>query len=598
MKPSFAERGGWWVVAQSLLMLAIGAAGPCWADSWKIGDASWMAVIFGGFGAWIGLRGTAALGVNRTAYPTPKANGELVTDGIFARVRHPLYTSVMALGAAWAFGWASWPALLAVVPLALTLGAKANLEEKKLLKLFPEYADYRRRTPRFVPRVFALTKASAMCGLGLGLAMPAVAPAEPTEPITLSEAIHEAQRNNPDAELARRRIARAEAGVTQADAMLWPRLTLQSGYQRTDNPVGVFGTALNQRSFSPSLNFNDVPDADNLNVAGVVTVPLYTSGQISASRRAAREQRAADTHSWAAVQSRLALETARTFFTIQKTRAFVTAAEAAVASHAGNLNIARQRFDAGKALKAEVLDIEVRLAQSREELVRARNANELSRRALANLLGREDSLPTVSSSQATLQTPAKDVRPARAETAALQRMKLAADAKVRAERSGRGPKVSAFAQAEHNRGWKFNGSGDNYTAGVLVNWNLWDGFLTRGKVAQARSERDMVAEQQRRLRLAIDLEVQQARLNINSAAERVGVTRKAVELATESAQLTRVRFEQGLALATQLIDAETALTGARVRLAQAEADRSIAVAALRTALGLPVIVESPTLEAK
>jgi outer membrane protein TolC len=65
------------------------------------------------------------------------------------------------------------------------------------------------------------------------------------------------------------------------------------------------------------------------------------------------------------------------------------------------------------------------------------------------------------------------------------------------------------------------------------------------------------------------------------------VTEQAVALATESASLTRARFEQELALQTELIDAETALVGARVRRAEAEADRQIAVAAVRKALALP-----------
>jgi len=80
-------------------------------------------------------------------------------------------------------------------------------------------------------------------------------------------------------------------------------------------------------------------------------------------------------------------------------------------------------------------------------------------------------------------------------------------------------------------------------------------------------------------------------LNATAATERLRAARKAVTLAEESAGLTRVRFEQGLALSTQLIDAETALTGARVRREQAEADRNIAIATLRHALGLPQIEE-------
>ena len=75
--------------------------------------------------------------------------------------------------------------------------------------------------------------------------------------------------------------------------------------------------------------------------------------------------------------------------------------------------------------------------------------------------------------------------------------------------------------------------------------------------------------------------------------ERLAVGGKTVEQAAESASLTRHRFEQGLALATQLIDSESALVSARVRRAEAESDERIAVAALRKALALPQLDPPP-----
>ena len=51
--------------------------------------------------------------------------------------------------------------------------------------------------------------------------------------------------------------------------------------------------------------------------------------------------------------------------------------------------------------------------------------------------------------------------------------------------------------------------------------------------------------------------------------------------------MIRARFEQGLALSIQLIDAETALLAARIRQTEAESDRRIAVGALRKALAMP-----------
>ena len=75
--------------------------------------------------------------------------------------------------------------------------------------------------------------------------------------------------------------------------------------------------------------------------------------------------------------------------------------------------------------------------------------------------------------------------------------------------------------------------------------------------------------------------------NSANCGSRSTSTGQAVAQAAESASLTRARFEQELTLPTQLIDAETALVAARVRRAEAEADRQIATAALRKALALP-----------
>jgi outer membrane protein TolC len=63
-----------------------------------------------------------------------------------------------------------------------------------------------------------------------------------TEPWTLERALEQALAHNPDDQLARHRIAAAQAGVDQANAAFWPRVQLQSSYTRTDNPTMVFGS--------------------------------------------------------------------------------------------------------------------------------------------------------------------------------------------------------------------------------------------------------------------------------------------------------------------------------------------------------------------
>jgi outer membrane protein len=219
--------------------------------------------------------------------------------------------------------------------------------------------------------------------------------------------------------------------------------------------------------------------------------------------------------------------------------------------------------------------------------VRARNANALAVRVLRNLLGIETGDFEVADTAPEISAPDRGDFSRRAELAAARHREQAAEQQARAAKGGYLPRVNAFGSLDYDYGWNYEHGGGSYTAGALLQWDLWDGKMTRAKVAQANANVELAREEQRKLRLGIELEVERARLDLKAASERLSVTDQAVAQAAESAGLTRARFEQELALPSQVIDAETALVAARVRRAEAEADRQIAVAAMRKALGLP-----------
>ncbi|HOX57561.1 MAG TPA: TolC family protein [Candidatus Paceibacterota bacterium] len=436
-----------------------------------------------------------------------------------------------------------------------------------------------------------MTKARGIYGLALLWPLAALA----GEPWTLERALQQALTANPDARLAQQRIVAAQAGLDQANAAFWPRVQFQSSYTGSDNPMQVFGSILNQRAYNYNSppDFNDLPTVDNLNTRGLVTVPLYAGGKNVAARKAAVANTEAARQDNAAVRNALGFEVSRAFHTVLKTRQFVRAAEAAVSSLESSLGVARKRLDGGTLLKSGVLDIEVRLSQAREDLVRARNANALAMRALRNLLGVEQGDFEITDTAPAVTAPDSGDFSGRAELAAARHRERAAQEQTRAARGGYLPRLSAFGSLDYDYGWNYDHGGGSWTAGALLQWDLWDGKLTRAKVREANANLESAREEQRKLRLALDLEVEQARLDLKAADERLGVTEQAIAQATESARLTRARFEQELALPKDLIDAETALVAARVRRAEAEADRQIAIAALRKGLGLPQL-ESQT----
>lgn len=407
---------------------------------------------------------------------------------------------------------------------------------------------------------------------------------------TLERAISFGLTNSPDVRIALKRIAAAEGLLMQANSALWPKLQLQSTYMRTDNPMMVFGSILNQRAFGKPpigpIDFNDVPDIDNWNLKGLVTFPIYSGGQIKGARHAAKAYVEAIREEALVINNTIEFEIAQAYYTVIKAQGFIKVAEAALNSFQNNLQIAKKHYENGMLLYADVLDLEVRVAQAHEDLIRARNGYELSLKALQTLLGLESGEIEISEDLSPVRIPESDDYSNRAELAALRFHIEAAQAQLQVAKGGYFPKVDLFASVDHDKGWRSGGEAASYSAGIAVQWNIFDGALTRGKVHEAQANLQMMLEQYRKLRLLIEQEVKHARLKLKEAYQRLEVTQKAVEKAQESVTLTRARYDQGLALTTQLIDAEAAFTGAMVRRIDAEADYRIAVATLRKALGL------------
>ena len=120
----------------------------------------------------------------------------------------------------------------------------------------------------------AVVRRWARTGLAVLLVTAGSATLQAGDAWTFEQALRFAATNSPDARIAAQRIASAEASMRQADAAWWPTVRAGASYGYTDNPMRAFGAILNQQEFSPSLNFNDVPGVDNLNVTGGLLVPL------------------------------------------------------------------------------------------------------------------------------------------------------------------------------------------------------------------------------------------------------------------------------------------------------------------------------------
>lgn len=148
-------RGEWWVVGQGILMAAVLFVPPAWR--WEA-PAGTLWIALGGplvvAGGSIAVRAMIELGPNLTVLPRPRRKAVLVQTGPYARTRHPIYGGLIIAALGWALWRTSGLHLLLAAALAVYILAKARREEAFLEDRFPEYAAYRARTRRLIPRVF------------------------------------------------------------------------------------------------------------------------------------------------------------------------------------------------------------------------------------------------------------------------------------------------------------------------------------------------------------------------------------------------------------------------------------------------------------
>lgn len=439
----------------------------------------------------------------------------------------------------------------------------------------------------------------ALCvGIVVAFYLTQAAAGHGAEPWTVDRAVEIALKNSPDARIARQRSEGAQAVIEQARSAWSPQLSFQGRYTDTNSPMMAFGSILNQRAFNFGLDFNHPGRIDDLNATGNVAYNLYSGGRASAGLSAAKSGALAAEQDLLAAQQQLGRDVVKAYLSIRKAREAVGAIEAGVKAYEAAVAAARARFEAGQMLKADLLSLEVQLAQTQENLSAARHGAALAEHAFRFVLGLDASAETVELAAddpalAGLAMPGTGDFSQRPELIGLRERIHAAEAMVRAARGGHRPTVNAFASYQFDQGWQLDSHGDSWMAGVSVDLNVFDGGQTLGKIRQASAELAQVKEMLRKATLGVGLEIEQARLAHEDAIERLTVSTRAVEQADESAALTRARFEKGAVLIADLIGVEGRLIEARMRRAVAAADERIALAELRCALGLPTFALTP-----
>lgn len=418
-------------------------------------------------------------------------------------------------------------------------------------------------------------------------------PAPAARTLGLVEAITLALQQNQQLRVAAFEVAIARAQLAQARGARSPHVSGQASVTRTQE-----GSATTIMFFDHgALHTITIPaPSPNLYDARVtLQYPLYTGGRIEAQIALAEANARGAEATLERIKQQVIFGVRQAYFQLQLAQSGLQVAERGVAQATENLRVARARVAAGASPRFDEVQAEVSLATARQSQVRARNGIAQAMQALAGVLNLPLNTPLRLSDAFTVQ-PVRDsadalvakavqARPEFAELAARQ---AAAQAGIQLAESGGKPNVALQATGSYsNSSGLFAGSSGatNWSVTLAATLNLYDGGITRERVREARLRLEQLQAIEAQQKQGVELEVRQAYLNLQSAAEELAGADALITQAQEALRIANVRFQSGVGTNLEVLNAQTAASQAEASKAQALFTYSLARATLERAVG-------------
>ncbi len=416
------------------------------------------------------------------------------------------------------------------------------------------------------------------------------------EPLTLRQALDEAERSGYDLAIARAERAAADADAAATLSIFLPDVRISSSAVVTNDPLNVFGMKLRERrvtmaDFDPAT-LNEPDRTTQYSTSFDVRQPLINfdgflgrSAAVDGAR--AMQMKEQRTREYLAYRVKLS------YYGLVVARMSLDVVAAAVRAAEANAEQTRRFLDEGLLNRSDALFAEVRLLAVRSQETEAQGAVRRAENALRVLLGRSDTtaIEPVDSLIAPTELPARvaieEINASRSDMRAMAYGVDAARGMLRMQQLKLLPSLNAFGSYNLNDQKVLGRAGRSWTIGAMFQWNILPGWGTVSAIQKAnagveRAESELAAQRAKN------------RGDLDDAYNAAEVARRTLALAEESVRqaeenfrILNDRFGTGLAKTTDLLNAEAALAGARL-------DRARALYASRAALfTIELLTERP-----
>ena len=330
-----------------------------------------------------------------------------------------------------------------------------------------------------------------------------------------------------------------------------------------------------------------------------VMFPLYTGGRIENTiKRRSYELNAADAQVELSLQNVRYKAIAAYYDALQKEN-MLSVAQSAVNMGEAQLKMLTVQFEEGAVARSDLLQMQVQLAGYQQDLLRAQGALKVSMSTLKSCVGVSPKQEVTLADGFIYEPYPHDLdectdfalRNRPDGIAAAYGVKAAKSAKDVAKSADR-PTLNAVMSRNITGDGAFRQErSSNWQAGFNLTWNIFDNGATAANVQTADAEvvrREAVLKETLK---TIRLQTENAYTQMRAAEERIAAAQHALRQAEKSNDLAKIRYEEGVDILLNVMDAQEKLTQARTRYYTALYEYNLYRAELVKSMGSPLWVD-------
>jgi outer membrane protein TolC len=396
--------------------------------------------------------------------------------------------------------------------------------------------------------------------------------------LSLEQCVELAFENNPGFRIEQEKIVELENDYRIASAGLYPRVTASAFLTRTNRDrVGVLPTMAYTEESLGQVKLKQL---------------LYDGGKTRYSGRAASKAADAQRDSVEATRLDTVYAVSQAYYRVLEARELLRVGENSRSQREAFFKLTGSYLKAGKATRIESLKSEAQLLDAERSLIQAHEALRISELILKKTIGAgvgseitiADGLPDTFPAPGNEEDLFAQMFQNNPDLRKSAQLKEQARSSIDSAIGSYLPEISLQGTYGY-RDRDVGGHGDEWMAGVFLEWSLFEGGVTRAQVAKARARYREVEWSDKAIRDQVQVDLSQAFGDIRTALASIRSSKRLVDAQEEAYKAIVEFYKRGKATYIEVLTAETDVTQARAAYVRSVGDYQAASARLDRVTG-------------